>query len=386
MRLLPWCLLLGALPALAQPAKALVGAAVPQTGILAELAIGYGRALMLWQEEVNAGGGIHGREVELKLLDDRSEPVEAGRLYDQLVLEHKAEALIGPFGSAATLGAAASAERNRRVLVNGTGSARPVRRPNYRYVFQSAAPYSRYGLGALELARAEGLTRIALLARDDPVAREMAARARESALDMGFAVGAVERYAAGAEDFLPAVARARGAGVEAWIAFGLPRDAVQMVKAFRKGSYAPRLFVAQGAAQGDFTERLGQAAETAIGIVAYDPRARTRGNAGFVQAYARKWSVEPDAAAAEGYAAAKLLEQAARQAGSFDPERLRAALAAMQAETPIGAYRVDRSGAQIAAQPLLVQVQRGRPEIVWPEAYATARRLPYRSWAERGPQ
>ncbi len=385
MRFLLWFFLLGALPALAQPPMAIVGAALPQTGILADPAAGYGKALMLWQEEVNAGGGINGRKVELKLLDDRSQPAEAGRLYDQLVVEHGADALIGPFGSAATLGAAASAERNRRVLVNGTGAASSVQKPNYRYVFQSVAPLGSYGLGALEVVRSEGLTRIVIIAREDPSAREMAARARESALRMGYVVGNVETHAAGADDFLPAIARARSAGAEAWIAFGLPRDAVEMVKSFRKAGYAPRLFIAQGAAQGDFVERLGQAAERSIGIAAYDARARTRGNAAFAQAFAKRWEAEPDAVAAEGYAAARLLEQAARQAGSFDQEKLRGALAAMETETPLGAYRVDRSGAQIAAQPLLVQVQRGRREVVWPEAYATAKRQPYGPLEERKP-
>ena len=153
MRSLPLCVLLcallGARPAFSQSPPIIVGAAIPQTGILADLAAGMGKALLLWQEEVNAGGGLNGRRVELKLLDDRSESIDAGKLYDQLILEHKLDLLIGPFGSAATLGAAAAAERNRRVMVNGTGAARSVQKPGNRYVFQSVAPLARYGVGAL---------------------------------------------------------------------------------------------------------------------------------------------------------------------------------------------------------------------------------------------
>ncbi len=281
-------LLLGALPAFAQAPAIVVGAAIPQSGILADLAADLRKALLLWQEEVNAGGGLDGRAVELKLLDDRSESLDAGRLYDQLILEHKADLLIGPLGSAATLGAAGAAERNRRVMVNGTGAARAVQKAGNRYVFQSAAPLSSYGAGALELARSQGLKRIVLLARDDPGAREMAARTREAAIQQGFGVGGVETYPAGADDFLPMVARARAAGAEAWIAFGLPQDAAAMVKALQKTGYAPRVFVAQGAAQADFVARLGQMAEYAVGIAAYDARARTHGNAGFVQAYCKE--------------------------------------------------------------------------------------------------
>ena len=377
--------MVAALPAFAQPAQVpvTVGAVMPQSGILADLAADLRKALLLWQEEVNAGGGLNGRRVELQLMDDRSESAEAGKLYEQLIRDGKAELLIGPFGSAASLGAAGAAERHRRVLINATGSSRVVQKPGFRYLFQTGMPLASFGSGAREVARAQGLKRIALLARDDPPSREMATRAHEEAVKLGFAAAEVVIHSAGADDFTPQVQKARAAGAEAWIAFGLPQDAAEMVKTFRKQRWAPRLFVAQGAADADFVKRLGQDAEYAVGILAYDRRARTRGNAEFAGAYAKKWSAEPSVLAAEGYAAAKVLEEAVRRAASFDQEKLREALLALETETPLGAYKVDRAGAQLAARPLLAQVQRGRREIVWPEALATAKLQPYPAWDAR---
>src|SRR6185295_98708 len=148
-------LLLCAAPAFAQQ-PVVVGAAMPQSGILADIAADLKKALLLWQEEVNAGGGLLGRRVEMLLLDDRSESGAAGKLYEELIREHKEELLIGPLGSASSVGAAGVAERNRRGLVNATGAARLVHRAGYRYVFQTTAPYSAYGTGALELARGLG--------------------------------------------------------------------------------------------------------------------------------------------------------------------------------------------------------------------------------------
>jgi branched-chain amino acid transport system substrate-binding protein len=374
-------LLLCAAPAFAQQ-SILVGGALPQSGNLADIAADLKKSLLLWQEEVNAGGGLLGRRVELLLLDDRSEAGAAGKLYEQLIREHKADLLIGPLGSAASVGAAAAAERNRRVLINATGAARSVHRSGLRYVFQTVAPLSAYGAGALELARSLGMKRVILVAREDPGAREMAARAREDAPVFGLAAE-VAGYAAGNTDFAPQVARARTAGAEGWVAFGLPQDAAEMVKNFRKLGFAPRLFVAQGAADPEFIKRVGQDAEYAVGILAYDRRARTRGNPEFAQAYAKKWSAEPGALAAEGYAAAKVLEEAVRRAGGTETEKLREVLAALETETPLGGYKVDRSGVQVAARPLLVQIVRGRREIVWPEALATARLQPYVAWELR---
>jgi branched-chain amino acid transport system substrate-binding protein len=231
--------------------------------------------------------------------------------------------------------------------------------------------------------RAQGLQRVVLLARDDPTSRETASRAREQAVAQGLTVGEVEVYPASADDFSAQVLRARAAGSEAWIAFGLPHDAAEMVKTFRRLRYAPRLFAAQGASASEFVKLVGQDAEFALGMTAYDPRARTRGNAEFVRDYAAKWSAEPGVLAAEGYAAGKVLEEGVRRAGTLEQEKLRAALAALETQTPLGPYKVDRAGAQVGAQPLLVQVQRGRREIVWPEALATAKRQPYPAWDAR---
>src|SRR5882672_8169171 len=89
-----------------------VGAVVSETGVHAKLAADYRKALLLWQDEVNAAGGLLGRPVELRLLDDGSEAVRAGALYRDLIAD-KADALIGPYGSAATLMASAEAENAR---------------------------------------------------------------------------------------------------------------------------------------------------------------------------------------------------------------------------------------------------------------------------------
>src|SRR3954471_17212065 len=115
---------LGCSAAFAQSPPLVVGAVVSQTGAPADLAEGYRKALLLWQEETNAAGGLLGRQVELVILDDRSEASRAGPLYLQLIGEHKADALIGPYGTAATMIASAEVETARRVMVSGAGWSR----------------------------------------------------------------------------------------------------------------------------------------------------------------------------------------------------------------------------------------------------------------------
>jgi branched-chain amino acid transport system substrate-binding protein len=367
-----------------EAAPLIVGAVVPETGMHAALAADYRKALLLWQDEVNAAGGLLGRQVELRFLDDASEAIKTGPLYQQLIRD-KADALIGPYGTAATLMAAAEAESAHRVLINGAGWSREIHKRAPRFVFQSAAPYNAHGAGVLEVAKEQGYRKLLILGRDDPAAREMAAGALAAALKLGLSPGEVVFYNGGLEDFEPFVARARAMEVDAWIAFGEARDAADMVKSFKRLRYAPRLFFARGVASPKFVAALGQGAEFSLGALEYDPRAATPGNAKFVKAFSAKWSAPPGVAGAEGYAAASVLAEGLRRAGTADQEKLRAALAGLTTTTVLGEFKVDpATGEQIATRPALVQILKGRAEIVWPSALETAKRvLPYPQWSER---
>jgi branched-chain amino acid transport system substrate-binding protein len=349
---------------LAHAQPVVVGATVSRTGNLADLAADLPKGLLLWQEEVNAAGGLLGRQVELVLLDDRSEALDVPGLYQKLIEEHRADLLVGPFGSAATLGAAGTAERARRVMLNATGATRAMQRARNRFVFQIPAPFGEYGRAAMELVQRQGLQRVFIIARDDPTSREMGSRAGEEAARLKLQAGVVEGYAAGLREFAPYIERARKAGAEAWVAFGLPQDAAEMVKGMRKLGFAPPLFLAQGAADPAFIRLVGQDAEGAYGLSAYETHAATPGNAEFVAAFTKRWSAGPRPVAAQAYAAGKVLEAAVKQAGSLDQEKLRAALSALDFATPLGRYKVDQGGAQIGATPLVLQVRKGRREIV----------------------
>ena len=369
-------------PAHAEETPVIVGAVVSQTGSQARLAESYGNALLLWQEQINAAGGLLGRKVELRMLDDHSEAARAGPAYASLLAEG-ASLLVGPYGSAATLVAGAEADRARYVMANGGGaSARVYKRPQ-QYVFQTLAPYASYGDGVLELAREARCASLLIIARNDVASVEMADAARERALKTGFRVPEVEVYEAG-EDLAPRIAKARQPGFDGWLAFGEVRDVADLVIAMKHADYAPRFFYGSSAGDPRFIRLVGQDAEFALGSLAYDPALATPYNATFVDAYVARWHYPPDSAAAQAYAAATVLARAVGRAGSLDQEKLRQALLALETGTVLGTYRVAASGEQIGMKPAVVQILRGRREVLWPrELRGEATLQPYVDWRER---
>ena len=371
--LLLW--LAGLTAAWAQPAPVVVGGVISQSGAHAELAADYLKGLQLWREQVNESGGLLERRVELRVLDDASRAVRARELYAELARDRTVDLLIGPYGSAATLLAAAEAERARRVMVNGAGAAAAIHSRPGRWVFQSAVPYAAYGRDVLAVAEAAEMRRLFIVARDDAASTEMGEATRNAASN-GFSAGDVEIYRPGTLDFAPQVAKARAAKAEAWIAFGDVRDAAEMVKTFKRLDYAPPLFFAAAAAHPRFIALLGQDAEFSLGAMDFDARRNEVARA-FAKAYTARFTVPPSLAAAEGYTAGLVLAAAVRSAGTLAQEAVRTALAELEASTPLGEYRVSpENGAQVGFKPLVVQIRNGRPEFGQPL-------LPYPQWNER---
>ncbi len=357
----------------AQPV--VIGAVISQTGAHAELAADYLKGLQLWHAQVNESGGLLERRVELRVLDEASRAVRARELYVELVGDKTVDLLIGPYGSAATLLAAAEAERARRVMVNGAGPAAAIHSRPGRWVFQTAVPYAAYGRGVLEVAGAAEMRRLFILAREDAASTEMAEATRNGA-GSAFSVGDVASYRPGTLDFAAQVAKAREAKAQAWIAFGDVRDAAEMVKTFKRLDDAPPLFFAASASHPRFVALLGQDAEFSLGAVDFDARRNDAARA-FAKAYTARHTVAPSLAAAEGYTAGLVLAAAVRSAGSLAQEAVRSALAELEISAPLGEYRVSpENGAQLGFRPLVVQIRMGRPEL------GTAL-LPYPQWNER---
>ena len=72
------------------------------------------------------------------------------------------------------------------------------------------------------------------------------------------------------------------------------------------------------------------------------------------------------------------------KAGSVEQEKLRGAFAALEMGNVLGGYKVAPDGSQVAAKPFLVQILKGRREVIWPEAYRSAEPvLPVPEWNRR---
>ena len=99
-----------------------IGSTLALTGPLAPTAAIHKVAGDLFVEQLNESGGLLGRPVEWRVLDDESAPDQAAALYERLITEDEVELIIGPYGTGNITAAMAVAARYGYVYPQHTGS------------------------------------------------------------------------------------------------------------------------------------------------------------------------------------------------------------------------------------------------------------------------
>ena len=83
-----------------------IGNIAPETGDVAVYGLAVLNGVQLYINELNAAGGINGKQVELIHYDDKGDATEAMNAYNKLIYSDVVDALIGPVTSTPTFGVA----------------------------------------------------------------------------------------------------------------------------------------------------------------------------------------------------------------------------------------------------------------------------------------
>jgi branched-chain amino acid transport system substrate-binding protein len=88
-----------------------IGVSVSLSGDFADPGKAVKRGYELWADTVNAKGGLLGRKVEMKIVDDTSSPNQVITNYTNLITQDKVDLVFGPFSSLLTIPASQVAAR-----------------------------------------------------------------------------------------------------------------------------------------------------------------------------------------------------------------------------------------------------------------------------------
>ena len=367
--------------------EVLVGGAISQTGRYAEPAGRQVNAIKLWVEEVNARGGLLGRKVKLLLLDDKSDTQTSIKLYEKLITEDKVEVLLAPYSSGITEAVANVNERYKMPFVAYGAASSPIWEKGRKYIFNIVAVAEDYQKGAVHLAKQIGVTKAAIIGEDSLFPRQAGKGARDWATKLGIQIVVDENYPLKQTDFTALLQKIKASGAEAVFSNSYFADSAAQLRQMREQNLNFKLYCSTiGPALPNFPEQLGATAEYVLGFSQWEPLPKILKHAGmeeFISAYEKRFGEKPNYHAGGAYGALQVTEAAIKKAGSFDPEKLRDALATIETQTIYGRYKVDAKGMN-SHEGLTFQILKGQRRVVWPEKWAeTKPELPMPDWSKR---
>lgn len=323
-------------PAGAQERPILIGQTIALTGGLGE----HGKAVLagagLYLEKVNASGGVAGRRIVLKTLDDGGDGKRAAENTARLADEDKVLAVFGGIEGGPCVASMKVAAEKRVPLVACMAGSPELRDPFQRYAFTVRAAHFNEFARLIDTAATYGRNKIAFLHSDSDTGRQHLANVRKLLATRGLELALAIPLAAQPEPAKIAAAL-KSAGIQAVFNHGSYAQYAAVIReAKKRGLDIQFLAVNSGAQQ--MVRLLG---EDAIGLI-------------FTQVVPYPWRTTPPVvkefreevkerapgtdisfSALEGFISAKVLVQALRRASRPgrppDREALVAALEAMQA-------------------------------------------------------
>lgn len=271
----------------------------------------------LWIDAVNAKGGVNGQKIELIQMDDKFEPKLAAANAKVLIEEKNVVALFLNRGTPHTEGILPLLEQHGVPLIAPSTGAMVLHNPVKKHVFNVRATYQREAEKAVTHLVTLGMTRIAVVHADDSFGLDGLEGASKGFYKGSITPAVVIKADRGKPDFkaiIPAIT-AKEAQAVVWIASG---NAVSDgVKALRAAGSAAQVVTLSNNASSGFIKSLGaQATGVIVSQVFPSVRSYAYGFVKEASALATAKKIELSPAMLEGYAAAKVLVEALRRAGT----------------------------------------------------------------------
>ena len=239
--------------------KIKIGYFGPLTGGSAQLGQAALNGAQLAVNELNANGGILGRQVEIVPYDDKSSPEEAVKAATKLVQVDKVNAIFGSLHSANVQAAGPVIEESQTLCVAG-GTSPTWLEQGYTYLFRSISNANAASKQLAKYANEQGLKRIATFTSNDEYGTSGADAFKAACQDYDIEFVASETMANGDRDFTGQFAKINAASPDAVLTWCLSDDTGAVTKQLRQSGFAGTILGPEGYSMPEILEVAGDAA------------------------------------------------------------------------------------------------------------------------------
>jgi branched-chain amino acid transport system substrate-binding protein len=375
-----------ALPASAQQDVITFGTALSLTGKMSPEGVRVREGYDLYVKYINERGGIRvgnkNYKVAIKYYDDQSDANTSVKLYERLINEDGIKLLLGPYSSGITFATSAIAEKYQLPMVAAHAAATSTFDRGFKYIFATLTPVDQYTSNMIKMAaeakpRAQ---RVALIHETSLFPQASIDAAEKQAKAAGLEVVYKEAYPTGTKDFSAMLAAMKARNPDLLLAAGYTGDMTVIARQIAEVGVNLKMFgVSLGPTLPGFVEALGPRAEYILEPIQWAPNMTWKDEifgwtaTQYAEIFRKEYGRVPDYHPPQSTAALQVYQRAIEKVGSLDPKAIRDAIAQTNLMTAYGPIRFNEKGQNIAKGMGVVQVQNGKPVVVYPPETAEAK-------------
>jgi branched-chain amino acid transport system substrate-binding protein len=352
----------------ADPIK--IGFSTSLTGGLASSGKANLLAQQIWAEQINAKGGLLGRQVDLDYYDDQSSAAQIPGIYAKLIDVDKVDLLMGAATNLIVAALPQIMQRQKMVVVLlALGSNDEFK---YQRYFQTAAwgPDTKGVIGNAFFEIAKTISprpkTVAIVGADADFSNNAMTGARANAKENGFDIVYDRTYPPGTTDYSPIVRAIQATNPDLVFVASYPLDSVGIVRAATELGLKAKMFggAMVGLQYATFLQQLAEKLDRVVNYHLYVPAPTMNfpGIEDFLKIYQAR-------AAQQGtdplgfyqppfaYAAMQVIEQAVKATGTLDDGKLAEYIHKNEFNTIVGNIRFDAKGEWAKARLLMIQYQ-----------------------------
>jgi branched-chain amino acid transport system substrate-binding protein len=312
--------------------KVRIGVFMSTTGTTANFGISSVNGIKMAADEINAAGGINGKQVELLVQDDRSDASEAATIVTKFVTQDQVHAVIGEVASSRSIAAAPIAQ-NAKIPMLTPSSTNPEVTKKGDFIFRSCFidPYQGAAIAQFAAKTLGAKSAAIMVDRKNDYSTGLEKVITETFTKLGGKMVATQSYQEGDQDFNAQLTSLKGSNPEVIFVPGYYNDVGLIAKQARdKGITVPLI-----GGDGWDSEQLYKIGGTALNgsyfTNHYSPFDTEPKVQKFVNDYKSRYNKTPDALAATAYDAANIMFDAIKRSKSLSGPDIRDALAATNA-------------------------------------------------------
>lgn len=297
-----------------QPDMLKIGVLFPLTGDAASYGEKGQKAIDMAIEQINADGGIHGKNVVVVYEDSRAEPQTGVAAIRKLISIDKVPAVVGDIVSSVTLPAAPIAEKNKVVLLAPTSSAPAITNAG-EYIYRIWPSDLAEGKAIARYAYDHGYRRAAIMHLNNDYGITIADIFTKTFNSDDSKVILNEGYLAEDSDFRTVLHKISQANPDVIYLAGYYADISKIMRQAREVGIKQQFLGVTALEDNKFLELAGTSAEGVIYPLAtgFDPASSDPVIQKFIRDFNNKYHYEPGWVEAHAYDAFMLISQATQE-------------------------------------------------------------------------